>query len=51
MEQQLSPQNFMEKIRASAMLIAEIKKLRDQNPQADFSDVVKEAKKNMDLNK
>lgn len=46
--QNLTPQNFMEKLKNSALLIAEIKKLRDANPQADFSDIVKEAKKNLD---
>jgi len=41
----LSPQNFLEKLRNSALLIVEIKKLKDANPQADFSDIIKEAKK------
>ena len=44
----LRPQNFMEKLRNSALLIAEIRKLRNDNPQADFSDIIKEAKKNIE---
>jgi len=44
MENQITPLNFMEKLRNSAILIAEIKKLRDANPTADFSDIIKEAK-------
>lgn len=32
----------------SALLIVEIKKLKDANPQADFSDIIKEAKKNLE---
>lgn len=44
----LSPQNLLEKLKNSALLVAEVKKLKDANPQSDFSDIIKEAKKNLE---
>ena len=51
MEHQITPQNFMEKLRNSAILLAEVKKLRDANPTADFSDIIREAKRIVEQNK